>query len=97
MLTTPSLGDSILYLIETSQVVVLIGHTGSGKSTRKIFFNWFACYVVADFLELTQYLYEAGWTNKEKSIACTQVRFLSSSTPLLLISIANINIFSHED
>ncbi|KAK9449203.1 P-loop containing nucleoside triphosphate hydrolase protein [Limtongia smithiae] len=26
--------DSILYLVETSQVVVLIGHTGSGKSTQ---------------------------------------------------------------
>ncbi|KAK7205814.1 helicase [Myxozyma melibiosi] len=55
--------ESLLYLIESSQVVVLIGHTGSGKSTQ-----------------MTQYLYEAGWTDHDKLIACTQPRKLAASS-----------------
>ncbi|KAK9238228.1 P-loop containing nucleoside triphosphate hydrolase protein [Lipomyces kononenkoae] len=49
--------QALLYIVESSSVVVLIGHTGSGKSTQ-----------------LTQYLYEEGWTSESKAIACTQPR-----------------------
>ncbi|KAK9456427.1 P-loop containing nucleoside triphosphate hydrolase protein [Dipodascopsis uninucleata] len=54
---------SLLYLIEKNQVVVLVGHTGSGKSTQ-----------------LTQYLYEEGWSKDGKQIACTQPRRLAATS-----------------
>ncbi|KAJ8099316.1 P-loop containing nucleoside triphosphate hydrolase protein [Lipomyces tetrasporus] len=55
--------QTLLYIIETSPVLILIGHTGSGKSTQ-----------------LTQYLYEEGWTSESKAIACTQPRRVAATS-----------------
>lgn len=43
-------------MVETYQVVVVVGETGSGKTTQ-----------------IPQYLHEAGWTQQQYCIACTQV------------------------
>jgi pre-mRNA-splicing factor ATP-dependent RNA helicase DHX16 len=49
--------DALLKAIEDHQVLIIVGETGSGKTTQ-----------------LTQYLYEAGYTKNGKKIACTQPR-----------------------
>eukprot|EP00798_Chlamydomonas_sp_ICE-L_P020489 gene20489-27278_t len=47
----------ILHLVETHATVIVLGETGSGKTTQ-----------------IPQYLYEAGWADGERMIACTQPR-----------------------
>ncbi|KAL3683209.1 hypothetical protein R1sor_001231 [Riccia sorocarpa] len=47
----------IISHVDSDQVVVLVGETGSGKSTQ-----------------LVQYLYDAGYAGRGKSIVCTQPR-----------------------
>ncbi|KAL2612119.1 hypothetical protein R1flu_023811 [Riccia fluitans] len=49
--------SEIIVQLDSNQVVVLVGETGSGKSTQ-----------------LVQYLYDAGYSGRGKSIVCTQPR-----------------------
>merc|ERR1712137_784541 len=51
----------ILYMLEKYSVLVVVGETGSGKSTQ-----------------IPQYLMEAGWTQGNRLVACTQPRRLAA-------------------
>ncbi|KAI3425228.1 hypothetical protein D9Q98_008996 [Chlorella vulgaris] len=53
----------LLYLVETHATTVVVGETGSGKTTQ-----------------IPQYLHEAGWTQGDKMIACTQPRRVAAMT-----------------
>ncbi len=68
----PRAGDSLpvakhrrelLYLIETHATVIVIGETGSGKTTQ-----------------IPQFLYEAGWAEGGRLVACTQPRRAAAAT-----------------
>lgn len=74
-------GETFLYLMEHYRTLVIVGETGSGKSTRATrgfpplgpkLTRWGA--------ELTQYLHEAGWTAGGRRVACTQPRRVAAST-----------------
>ena len=60
ILTTQT-GKEILYMLEKYSVLVVVGETGSGKSTQ-----------------IPQYLMEAGWTQGNRLVACTQPRRLAA-------------------
>ena len=49
--------DNLLEAISKNKILIVIGETGSGKTTQ-----------------MTQYLYEAGFTRNGKKIGCTQPR-----------------------
>lgn len=51
----------IIEAVQKNQVVILIGETGSGKSTQVV-----------------QYLYDAGFCNRDELIACTQPRKMAA-------------------
>eukprot|EP00056_Hartaetosiga_gracilis_P002711 m.56080 g.56080 ORF g.56080 m.56080 type:complete len:696 (+) comp11171_c0_seq4:53-2140(+) len=55
--------EEILFLLDSYQTVVIVGETGSGKSTQ-----------------IPQYLYEAGWCNAGKSVACLQPRRVAATS-----------------
>ena len=62
-----------MYCVENHQVVIVIGHTGCGKTTR----TSFVCTVspiVSALPEIPQYLHESGWSSGGRVIACTQPR-----------------------
>ncbi|CAL5346137.1 unnamed protein product [Camellia sinensis] len=56
---------SILYLVETHATTIIVGETGSGKTTQ------------IPQRTPTQYLKEAGWADGGRVIACTQPRRLA--------------------
>ncbi|KAL7604474.1 hypothetical protein Lser_V15G18292 [Lactuca serriola] len=60
---------SILYLVETHSTTIIIGETGSGKTTQipHVPHPFFFCF----------YLKEAGWADNGRIIACTQPRRLA--------------------
>ena len=53
--------NEILYGLEKHQALVLVGETGTGKSTQ-----------------LPLYLFEAGWAEGRRCIACTQPRRIAA-------------------
>ena len=55
--------QKIIQSVHDNQVIIVIGETGSGKSTQ-----------------LVQYLYDAGFTNNGRIIACTQPRKVAAVT-----------------
>eukprot|EP00055_Hartaetosiga_balthica_P013816 m.72619 g.72619 ORF g.72619 m.72619 type:complete len:696 (-) comp8390_c0_seq2:133-2220(-) len=55
--------EEILYMLDTYQTVVIVGETGSGKTTQ-----------------VPQYLYEAGWCNAGRSVACLQPRRVAATS-----------------
>jgi len=67
-------------------VVIVVGQTGCGKSTRKwIYLSSFLSTPLwlekADrTLEIPQYLHEAGWTSQNHVIACTQPRRVAATS-----------------
>lgn len=68
---------ALLYAIETHQVLIVVGQTGCGKTTRTFTFAfWDRQQRLRDRPELPQYLYEAGWTGgkRKRCIICTQPR-----------------------
>ena len=60
----------LLYLLERHGVVIVVGHTGCGKTTR-------TCPTHA---EIPQYVREAGWAADGRLIACTQPRRVAASS-----------------
>eukprot|EP00966_Prymnesium_polylepis_P007139 164656-Prymnesium_polylepis.1 len=50
-------------MVEHYSTVVVVGHTGCGKTTQ-----------------LPQYLHEAGWTDNNHVVACTQPRRLAATS-----------------
>ena len=63
----------LLYLLESKQVVIVVGQTGSG--TRAF---WF--YFLGKTTQIPQYLHEAGWTQGGRQISCTQPRRIAATT-----------------
>merc|ERR1719265_1833773 len=59
----------ILYAVKKFRTIIIIGKTGSGKSTQ-----------------IPQYLHEIGWTKNERTICCTQPRYIS--VPILAKRVA---------
>jgi len=55
--------DQILYALENFRVTVLVGETGSGKTTQVL-----------------QYLHEAGWTQGDRVVVCTQPRRIAAKS-----------------
>ena len=53
----------ILYLLEHYRTLIIVGETGSGKSTQ-----------------IPQYLFEAGWADGGRVVACTQPRRVAAQT-----------------
>ena len=62
-----------MHCVENYQAVIVIGHTGCGKTTRtSLLFS--VPFIVATLPEIPQYLHEAGWSSGGRVIACTQPR-----------------------
>ena len=62
-----------MYCVENHQVVIVIGHTGCGKTTRASLLCTVSLIVTA-LPEIPQYLHESGWSSGGRVIACTQPR-----------------------
>jgi ATP-dependent RNA helicase DDX35 len=69
--------NKLLWCIEKYQCVIVVGQTGCGKSTRK-------CPALLRHriltAEIPQYLHEAGWTNNNLVVACTQPRRVAATS-----------------
>ena len=65
--------EPFLYLVERHGVVIVVGHTGCGKTTR-------ASGVAGADTELPQYLMAAGWAAEGRRIACTQPRRVAATS-----------------
>lgn len=64
-------------------MVIVVGQTGSGKSTRISFFCSPHAAVrtkLTRSVELPQYLHEAGWTGQSHVVACTQPRRVAATS-----------------
>jgi HrpA-like RNA helicase len=73
--------DQVLYLLETHQFLILIGETGSGKSTQVPQVSMIllkllilSILIFVSFFSSTQYLLESGWGCDGTVIAVTQPR-----------------------
>lgn len=74
-------GDKILHCIEKYGVIIVVGQTGCGKTTRKFIVAGKAMMLtVHSNVELPQYLYEAGWAADGNIIACTQPRRVAATS-----------------
>ena len=61
-----------MFCVENHQVVIVIGHTGCGKTTRTSLLCTVSLIVTTP--EIPQYLHESGWSSGGRVIACTQPR-----------------------
>ncbi|KAL2341809.1 hypothetical protein Fmac_009749 [Flemingia macrophylla] len=73
---------AILYLVETHATTVVVGETGSGKTTQIpqvtiLFFHSKFQFTSLTISTASQYLKEAGWAAGGRLIACTQPRRLA--------------------
>lgn len=71
-LTTSLPEDNLMFCVENHQVVIVIGHTGCGKTTRTSLLCTVSLIVTSP--EIPQYLHESGWSSGGRVIACTQPR-----------------------
>ncbi|KAH8833485.1 P-loop containing nucleoside triphosphate hydrolase protein [Flagelloscypha sp. PMI_526] len=72
----------LLYAVENYGVVIVVGQTGCGKTTRTQFDRGILrvdIYAMSG-AELPQYLHEAGWTSGGSVIACTQPRRVAATS-----------------
>ncbi|CCJ29153.1 unnamed protein product [Pneumocystis jirovecii] len=76
--------NALLYLIEKNPVTIVVGETGSGKTTRSIYNSNFIFNNL--FSELPQYLKEIGWANNGNIIACTQPRRIAAATVAIRVA-----------
>lgn len=71
--------DALLEVIRDNQVTILIGETGSGKTTRA-YINYWLCRLFKKFTkEVPQYIYEAGLAGTGL-IAITQPRRVATTS-----------------
>lgn len=68
----------MLYTIENTPVTIVVGETGSGKTTREL--QLLVISLPHSSLELPQYLFESGWAEDGNIIACTQPRRVAATT-----------------
>jgi len=68
------LEENILYCVENHQVVIVVGQTGCGKTTRTGALSMLPIPLNRLSLEIPQYLHESGWSSGGRVIACTQPR-----------------------
>jgi ATP-dependent RNA helicase DDX35 len=61
-------------------VVIVVGQTGCGKTTREQPFPGSLALVAQRVSELPQYLMEAGWAQDGRVIACTQPRRVAATS-----------------
>jgi hypothetical protein len=73
------LGDKLLYAVENHGVIIVVGQTGCGKTTRTVFAIELSSQTDS-FLELPQYLMESGWAENGNVIACTQPRRVAATS-----------------
>jgi ATP-dependent RNA helicase DDX35 len=74
-------GDKLLYAIERYGVVIVVGQTGCGKTTRQLSMVVLVSSIsIIIHTELPQYLYEAGWAANGNVIACTQPRRVAATS-----------------
>lgn len=67
--------------MERYGVVIVVGQTGCGKTTRKVTCLLLPGKILKYFTaELPQYLYEAGWAADGKVIVCTQPRRVAATS-----------------
>jgi ATP-dependent RNA helicase DDX35 len=67
--------------VEKYGVIIVVGQTGCGKTTREHFIRVDFCInLVKQPLELPQYLFEAGWAADGNVIACTQPRRVAATS-----------------
>lgn len=85
--------NKLLWCVEKYNCVIVVGQTGCGKSTRKCFIHFASAHprptdprgreprvATALMLEIPQYLHEAGWTNDNLVVACTQPRRVAATS-----------------
>lgn len=64
-----------MYCVENHQVVIVVGQTGCGKTTRTSRQRFpGSSSNHSSFPEIPQYLHESGWSSGGRVIACTQPR-----------------------
>ena len=71
----------LLYCLETYGVIIVVGQTGCGKTTRehqRVISE--VLQDLMDLLELPQYLLESGWASDGNVIACTQPRRVAATS-----------------
>lgn len=73
--------SQILYLLEKYRTVVIIGETGSGKTTQvcSVFVTIYECILIILF-QIPQYLHEANWTGNGYVVGITQPRRVAATT-----------------
>lgn len=73
--------SQILYLLEKYRTVVIIGETGSGKTTQvcSVFVTIYECILII-LLQIPQYLHEANWTGNGYVVGITQPRRVAATT-----------------
>jgi ATP-dependent RNA helicase DDX35 len=73
--------QKLLYAVEQFGVIIVVGQTGCGKTTRNPILAFCPCF--ADLPtppELPQYLLETGWATDGMVIACTQPRRVAATS-----------------
>jgi ATP-dependent RNA helicase DDX35 len=74
-------GEKLLYCIEKYGVIIVVGQTGCGKTTRACFIDQTRFFPSFNYsTELPQYLLEAGWAGDGNVIACTQPRRVAATS-----------------
>jgi ATP-dependent RNA helicase DDX35 len=69
--------EKLLWCVEKYQVVIVVGQTGCGKSTRT---SGSLPRMKSDDAEIPQYLHEAGWSSQNLVVACTQPRRVAATS-----------------
>ena len=84
--------NKLLWCVEKYNCVIVVGQTGCGKSTRAYLACLAGCCRLTTTMaeatrlraclttEIPQYLHEAGWTNDNLVVACTQPRRVAATS-----------------
>ena len=82
--------------IETHGVLIVVGQTGCGKTTRIFSLLPGRKHGVTVSPELPQYLYEAGWATGGSVIACTQPRRVAATSVATRVAVEVGSILGEE-
>lgn len=82
--------------IEAHGVLIVVGQTGCGKTTRIFSLLPERKYMVTVYPELPQYLYEAGWADGGSVIACTQPRRVAATSVATRVAVEVGSILGEE-
>ena len=89
-------GNKLLRAIETHGVLIVVGQTGCGKTTRIFPLFPGAEHGVTVPPELPQYLYESGWASGGSVIACTQPRRVAATSVATRVAVEVGSILGEE-